>query len=66
MKMTYDPEADAAYVGLIEGPVVAESEEVAPGVVLDFDAEGHVLGIEVLQASKTLAPGVLTGLPAAV
>jgi uncharacterized protein YuzE len=61
MKMTYDPTVDAAHVTLAEG-VVIESEEVAPGVVLDFDAEGRVLGIEVLHASKTLAPGALAGL----
>jgi uncharacterized protein YuzE len=58
MKMSYDPLADAAYIALADG-LVTESEEIAPGVVLDFDAEGRVLGIEVLQASKTMAPGAL-------
>lgn len=54
--MTYDPEADAAYVYLGDGPII-ESEEVAPGIVLDYDAEDRVVGIEVLGASKVLAPG---------
>lgn len=55
-KRTYDPEADAAYFRLADGKV-HDSEEVADDVVLDFDAEGRVLGVEVLNASKTLAPG---------
>ena len=54
--MTYDPEADAAYIYLGDGPII-ESEEVAPGIVLDYDAEDRVVGIEVLGASKVLAPG---------
>jgi uncharacterized protein YuzE len=65
MKMTYDQQGDVAYIKLTDGPV-AESEEVAPGVVLDFDAEGRVLAVEFLPASKVLAPGVLAHLPVAV
>lgn len=53
---TYDPEADAAYVHL-GGAAVKDSEEVAPGVVLDFDADGRVVGVELLNASKNLAAG---------
>ena len=53
---TYDPEADAAYIYLGESKIL-ESEEVAPGIVLDFDAEGRVVGIEILSASTVLAPG---------
>ena len=53
---TFDPEADAVYIHLGEGDV-AETEEVAPNVMLDFDAEGRVVGVEVLTASKVLAPG---------
>jgi uncharacterized protein YuzE len=62
--MTYDPQADAAQIVLADGQVV-ESDEVAPGIVLDFDAAGRVLAIEVLHASETLAPGALASLPAA-
>jgi uncharacterized protein YuzE len=56
MKTTYDPEADALYVRFAEASVV-ESEEVADGVVLDFDAEGRIVAIEVLDASKHVAAG---------
>ena len=50
MRMTYDPDADALMLRLSD-TAVAESEEVAPNVVLDFDAEGRVVGIEVLFVS---------------
>ena len=51
MKIEYDQQADAMYIRLRVG-VVAESEEVRPGVVLDFDTQGQVLGIEMLDVSK--------------
>ena len=51
MKIEYDQQADAMYIRLRVG-VVAESEEVRPGVVLDFDTQGQVLGIEMLNVSK--------------
>ena len=53
---TYDPDADAAYMVLGDAAIV-ESEEVAPNMVLDYDADDRVVGIEILNASKTLAPG---------
>ena len=56
MRTVYDSEADALYVRFADAPVV-ESEEVAAGVVLDFDAEGRIVAIEVLDASKHLAAG---------
>ena len=51
MRMTYDPEADALTLRLSDGPVETR-EEVAPNVVLDFDADGRVVGIEVLFISQ--------------
>lgn len=51
MKVQYDPVADAMYLRLAEGQVV-DSDEVREGVVLDYDAEGRVLGIEVLNLSR--------------
>jgi uncharacterized protein YuzE len=51
MKVEYDQQADAMYIRLRAGDV-AESEEVRPGVVLDFDTQGQVLGIEMLDVSK--------------
>ena len=56
MTLRYDPEADAVYIKLADG-VYDESEEVSPGVILDFTLDGQVMGIEILNASKTLAPG---------
>lgn len=53
--VTYDPEADAAYIRLATGKV-AETDEAGP-FIYDTDAEGRVLGIEILHASKVLAPG---------
>jgi uncharacterized protein YuzE len=51
MRMTYDPEADALTLRLSEAPV-ADSEEVAPNVILDFHAEGRVVGVEMLFVSE--------------
>jgi uncharacterized protein YuzE len=56
MKTRYDPEADALYVRFSEAAVV-ESEEVSEGVVLDFDSDGRIVAIEVLDASKHLSSG---------
>jgi uncharacterized protein YuzE len=52
MKTRYDPEADAFYVRFSDAHI-AESEEVSDGVVIDFDAEGRIVAIEVFSA---LAP----------
>ncbi|NJL18894.1 MAG: DUF2283 domain-containing protein [Bdellovibrionaceae bacterium] len=51
MKLTIDREADALYLDLDEAPA-AESEEISPGVILDYNAEGKVVGIEMLYLSK--------------
>ncbi|RTH18558.1 hypothetical protein CSW41_05720 [Thermus scotoductus] len=53
MRITYDPEADALYIAFGEGP--ATVEEVGEGIALDWDAEGKLLGIEILDASKRLS-----------
>jgi uncharacterized protein YuzE len=55
---TYDPEADAAYVRLApEGIAIASTREVAPGVILDLDAAGRLVGIEVLNVRARVADG---------
>jgi uncharacterized protein YuzE len=56
MKMSYDQDADALYVRFANSTIV-ESEEVADGVVLDFDADGRIVAIELIDASKHLAAG---------
>jgi uncharacterized protein YuzE len=55
MRLKVDKESDALYLRLDEAAVV-ESEEVQPGVVLDYDAAGNVVGVEILNLSKRVAP----------
>ena len=59
--LTYDPQADALGIVFVPGP--SEGEEVSPGVILHFDAANRIVEIEILSASKRLAPGALAGLP---
>lgn len=54
MKLNYYPETDSLYIDLIESPA-ADSQEVRPGVVLDFDAQGRLVGIDIDHASKNAA-----------
>ncbi len=51
MRFQYYPETDSLYIDLSEKPS-ADSNEVAPGVVIDFDAEGNIVGIDIDHASK--------------
>lgn len=55
MRLKIDREADALYFRLFEEAIV-ESEEVAPGVILDFDADGRMVGMEVLGLSQRTRP----------
>ncbi len=51
MKITYDPEVDAVYIQLREAEPV-RAVDVADGVTADLDAEGNLIGLEVLDASE--------------
>ena len=53
MKFHYYRDTDSLYIELSD-KVGADSQEVAPGVVLDFDAEGHMVGIDIDHASKVV------------
>jgi uncharacterized protein YuzE len=53
--LTYDPEADAVYL-YFSGRKIDRTEEAGP-FVYDVDAEGRIVGVEILSASKLLAPG---------
>jgi len=55
MRLKVDRESDALYFRLDESAVV-ESEEVQPGVILDFNAQGKVVGIEILDLSTRVPP----------
>lgn len=61
MKLRADPRADALYLRLDEAPI-RESAEVAPGIVLDYDAEGRIVAIEMLDVAKRLPAARLTNL----
>jgi uncharacterized protein YuzE len=50
MKLNYYPETDSLYIDLSEKPSV-ESREISEGVVLDYDAEGNLVGIDIDNAS---------------
>ena len=54
-EMTYDAEADAVYIAVGHGKI-DRTEETGP-FIYDVDADGHIVGIEILSASKVLAPG---------
>lgn len=56
MRTIYDAKADALYVRFAE-TLIVESEEISDGIVLDFDADGRIVAIEVLDAKKHLAAG---------
>lgn len=53
MRMRLDSDADALYVRFSERSIETTSE-VRPGVMLDYDAEGHIVGVEILNASQSL------------
>jgi len=55
MRLKIDRENDALYFRLDE-TVIVESDEVQPGVILDFDSNGRVVGIEILDLSTWIDP----------
>jgi uncharacterized protein YuzE len=67
MKLHYDAATDSLYIDLADRPSV-DSDEVADGVVLDFDADGHLVGIDIDHASQrvNLHQLVLDRLPSKV
>jgi uncharacterized protein YuzE len=53
MKLRIDETTNALYLRLTESAIV-ESEEVHPGIVLDFDERGQIVGIEILRLSEQI------------
>lgn len=59
MRVRVDRRADAIYLDLTDRPI-KDSAEVAEGIIVDYDAEGRIVGAEILDASKrTDDPDVL-------
>lgn len=52
MKIEYDEQADALYLAVQDRKYVERSKEIEPGVVVDLDGQGKVIGFEVLSVSK--------------
>ena len=67
MKLNYYPETDSLYIDLSEKTSV-ESKEITEGIVLDYDVEGNLVGIDIDNASKKvqLKELVLSRLPSDV
>ena len=53
MKVIYDPEVDVLRI-LFSSAAIEESDEDKPGVILDYDKDGNVVGMEILDASKRM------------
>ncbi len=67
MKLNYYPETDSLYIDLSEMPSV-ESREISEGVILDYDADGKLVGIDIDNASHKVEMErlILSKLPAEV
>ena len=55
MKLEFDPQTDAAYLEISDAEIET-SQEIEPGIIADYDASGHIVGIEVLSVSKRSLP----------
>ncbi|MBL7137361.1 MAG: DUF2283 domain-containing protein [Bacteroidales bacterium] len=53
MKIKYDKSVDVLFISFSEAEV-KESDEGKPGIILDYDKDGSIIGIEVLNASKKI------------
>jgi uncharacterized protein YuzE len=53
MNSAYDSKVDALYIRWAESKIV-ESDEISEGLILDYDSEGNVVGVEVLNASQKI------------
>ncbi|MFB2896884.1 hypothetical protein NIES2119_04790 [[Phormidium ambiguum] IAM M-71] len=53
MKITYDPEVDVMRIIFNNSPI-EESDEEKPGFIVDYDQDGNVVGLEILDASKRM------------
>ena len=61
VKIEYDPEADALYIQIREAHP-SDNIDIEEGVTVDVDERGHIVGLEILDASKRLSPSDLTSI----
>jgi len=53
VKIKYDPQTDILRLRFGDTPI-EESDQVEPGIIVDYDAEGHIVGVELLDASELI------------
>ncbi|MEL6385323.1 MAG: DUF2283 domain-containing protein [Cyanobacteria bacterium J06626_18] len=53
MKVVYDPDQDILQIALV-ATVIEETAQIAPGLVLDYDEDGQVIGLEIRKASTKM------------
>ena len=53
MRVTYDPEVDVLRI-LLSDALIEESDEEKPGLILDYDKDGNIVGFEILDASQRI------------
>jgi len=53
MKINYDPEVDVLRI-IFKNSAIEESDEEKPGMILDYDIDGNIVGMEILHASKRI------------
>ncbi len=58
MKIEYDPEADALYIQIRQAHP-SDNIDIEDGVTVDVDDQGHIVGVEILDASQRLSPSDL-------
>ena len=61
MKIEYDPEADALYIQIREAHA-DDNIDIEEGVIVDIDENKHIVGLEILDASKRLSPSDLSSI----
>ena len=61
MKIEYDPEADALYIQIREAEP-QDNIDIEDGVTVDVDGDRHIVGLEILDASKRLSPADLASI----
>ena len=61
MKIEYSKDVDALYIKIRDAKI-ADSMDVEKGVTIDIDEKGHIVGVEILDASEKLNPAELTNI----